>query len=82
MRWLATPILAKGVAKASLGVAKASLGVAEPLPPPKSKMGLAETTPKSHGATPVWPGGGFGHPRLADLGSLGHPRGSTLTFFF
>jgi hypothetical protein len=75
MRWLATPILAKGVAKASLGVAKASLGVAEPLPPPKSKMGLAETTPKSHGATPVWPGGGFGHPRLADLGSLGHPRG-------
>jgi len=30
-------------------------------PPPKSKMGVAETTP-------VWPEGGFGHPRPAGLG--------------
>jgi len=41
------------------------LEVAEP--PSKSKMGVAETTPKSLEATPVWPGGGFGHPHKANF---------------
>jgi hypothetical protein len=39
-------------------------------PPLKSKMGLAETTPKSlrgGSVAPVWPGGGFGHRRLDRL---------------
>jgi hypothetical protein len=46
----------------------AGLGVV--WPPPKSKMGVVETTPNSlrgSSTTPVWPAGGFGHPRLAGL---------------
>jgi hypothetical protein len=45
------------------GGSMAGLEVAEP--PPKSKMGVTETTPKSLGggrAISVWPGGGFDHP--------------------
>jgi hypothetical protein len=53
----------------------------------KSKIGVAETIPKSLGggsATPIWLGSWFGHPRLAGLGCLDRPWGwlSHLSFVF